>query len=176
MIKGLRNPFSRLRGDRQGIASIEFALVAPLVLALLFSTIEAGWIMTQSMMLDTAVNRASRKIQIGGATTTYAQFKKAVCDGAVVLLDCEKNLTLELTPIDKSTDFPANNAPCVDRKLDATPVTAFNVGNGSQIIFGRACFVVDPLTPGLGFALSMPKESAGGMRLAARFAFVNEPL
>ena len=24
---------------------------------------------------------------------------------------------------------------------------AFNVGNGSQIIFGRACFVVDPLTP-----------------------------
>ena len=167
---------ARFRRNRDGVAAIEFAMVAPLVFALLFSTIEAGWIMTQSMMLDTAVNRASRKIQIGGTATTYEQFRKAVCDGAVVLVNCEKNLTLELTPIDKSADFPTTTAPCYDRKLDATPITAYNVGNGSQIIYGRACVVVDPLTPGLGFALSMPRDASGGMRLTARFAFVNEPL
>lgn len=164
-----------LPGQRSGAAAIEFALLAPLVLVLIFSTLEAGWIMTQSMMLDTAVNRASRTLQIGGTSMTYVQFKAAVCSEAVVLKNCAKRISIELTPIDKAADIPTAATPCVDRVLNIDPVTTFKVGKGSQIVYGRACFVVDPLTPGLGLGLSLPKDKSGGLRLTARFAFVNEP-
>jgi len=54
-------------------------------------------------------------------------------------------------------------------------VTTYTGGQRSQIVFARACYVVDPLVPGLGYGLALPKDSTGGVRLTSRFAFVNEP-
>ncbi|SJZ65603.1 TadE/TadG family type IV pilus assembly protein [Consotaella salsifontis] len=59
---------SRIKGvgrDRGGAAALEFALVAPIFFALVFSIFEAGWLMTQSMMLDQAVEGTVRLLRLG---------------------------------------------------------------------------------------------------------------
>ncbi|MBW9086445.1 pilus assembly protein [Rhizobium wenxiniae] len=171
MISSLRHH----RMDQSGSAAVEFALLAPLVLALLFSVLEAGWIMTQSIMLDRGLSRASRAVQIGSTSMTYTQYKQKVCAESFILANCEKALRLELTPIDTASDFPATDTPCVDRSVAIDPVTTYQSGKASQLVFARACFVVDPMTPGIGYGLSVPKDNTGAMRLTSSFAFVNEP-
>lgn len=171
MIRQLR----RFGRDRNGTAAIEFAILAPIVFSLIFSTFEAGWIMTQSIMLDRAVSRGSRALQVSGSNFTYADFKQKVCDEAIILRDCVKSIRIEFTPITKAADFPTSSTSCVDRSVNIDPVTTYTGGQRSQIVFARACYVVDPMVPGLGFGLAFPKDSTGGIRLTSRFAFVNEP-
>jgi Flp pilus assembly protein TadG len=161
--------------DRSGSAAVEFALLVPLVMSLLFSVLEAGWIMTQSIMLDRGLSRASRAVQIGTTSMNYTQYKQKVCAEAFILADCEKSLRLELTPIDTAADFPTTDTPCVDRSVNIDPVTTYQSGKTSQLVFARACFVVDPMVPGIGYGLSVPKDNTGAMRLTSSFAFVNEP-
>ncbi|GGF86676.1 MULTISPECIES: TadE/TadG family type IV pilus assembly protein [Rhizobium] len=162
--------------DQSGSAAVEFALLVPLVLALLFSVLEAGWIMTQSIMLDRGLSRASRAVQIGTTSMSYTQYKQKVCAEAFILANCEKALRLELTPIDTAADFPTSDTPCVDRSVAIDPVTTYHAGQTSQLVFARACFVVDPMIPGIGYGLSVPKDNTGAMRLTSSFAFVNEPI
>jgi Flp pilus assembly protein TadG len=161
--------------NKRGTAAIEFAILAPIVFAVIFSIFEAGWIMTQSIMLDRAVSRSARALQINGSKMTYADFKTSVCKDAMVLSDCAKSIRIEFTPVAKAADFPSSGTPCIDRSVAIDPVTTYNAGQPSQIIFTRACYVVDPLVPGLGFGLSFPKDSTGAIRLTSSFAFVNEP-
>lgn len=52
-------------GDKAGAAAIEFALIAPMLLALIFSTLEAGWTMVQTIMLDRALDMTVRELRIG---------------------------------------------------------------------------------------------------------------
>jgi Flp pilus assembly protein TadG len=47
----------RLVRDTRGATAVEFALVLPLFLAMVFSIFEAGWLMTQTIMQDGALER-----------------------------------------------------------------------------------------------------------------------
>ncbi len=53
----------RFGADRTGAAALEFAIVAPLLLALAFSTFEAGWMMTKTILLDRALDIAVRAVR-----------------------------------------------------------------------------------------------------------------
>ena len=55
------------------------------------------------------------------------------------------------------------------------PVVTFNPGSRSEIMFMRACVVIDPLMPGMGLGLHLPKDTSGGFALVSYSAFVNEP-
>jgi len=179
MISGgfnLRLWLKRCVQNRDGATAIEFAIVGPLFLSLLFAAIEMGWVMTQSMMLESAVNRTARSMQVNPGAFSAIDFKKAVCSRAVVLADCEGSLNVELSPVSVKADIPTDATPCVDRAAKAVPVAKFIPGKGNEIVFGRACVVVDVLTPGIGLALALPLDASGGLRLTARFAFVTEAI
>lgn len=164
----------RLASDKRGVAAIEFALLAPLLFSVVFSIMEAGWIMSQSIMLDRGVSKGIRNIQLGHQIS-YQDLKTNICQEAFILLDCDNAIRLEFTPITTIADFPTTSTSCVDRRVMIDPVTTYAQGARSQIMFARACFVVDPIVPGIGFALSFPKDETGGIRLTSSFAFVNEP-
>lgn len=166
--------FKRLSSNREGASAVEFALVAPLALVLIFAILEGGWIMTQSIMFDRALAKTLRQIQLQNAVLSYDEIKERVCEEATILPDCTKAIRVELTPIERSTDFPSQEANCVDRSVKVDPVTSYDAGKPSQIVFARACFIVDPIMPGLGLGLSLPKDQTGGIRLTSSFAFVNE--
>lgn len=158
---------------------MEFALVAPMLFALIFSTIEAGWTMVQTIMLDRALDITVRSLRIGTLPNpTQASVRTAVCGHAMVLANCNQTLALEfivIPPMATASSYPSDSARCVDRGSAINPVLRFDPGARTQTVFVRACFVVDPLTPGLGLGLTLPKDSTGAYRIIAKSAFVNEP-
>lgn len=171
----LRRSFRRVRSDEDGSAAVEFVIVAPVYFALMFSMFEAGWLMTQSMMLERGLDITVRDLRLGLQTdTSHDNFKDIICDNAKILKNCEDNMLLELVPIDDSSDVPTTTV-CVDRDSEVEPVVTFNPGARSQIMFMRACVVIDPLMPGMGLGLHLPKDESGGFALVAYSAFVNEP-
>ncbi len=167
----------RLVADRAGAAAIEFALVVPMLLMIILSTLEAGWYMVQTIMLDRAVDRVVRELRVGTfSSPTQATMRQRICGEAMVLAECERNLALELVVISpQGTGYPADNARCVNRASPVAPVLRFAQGGRSQIMFVRACFVVSPFTPGLGLGLAMSTDETGAMRIIAKSAFMNEP-
>lgn len=166
----------RIFGDRSGAAAIEFALVAPLFFAIVFSTIEAGWLMTKAIMLDRAVERTVRQLRLGTLPDiSYDGVKRAICREAMIFSDCQNSLLVELIPIKTAGDLPANNATCVDRSGTIHPTIRFDPGARAEEVFVRACIVVDPLTPFLGLGLALPKDASGGTSIVSSSAFMNEP-
>ncbi len=57
----------------------KIAVVAPLLLALVFSTLEAGWMMTKGILLDRALDTAVRSVRTGQTPDDAQQMKTAVC-------------------------------------------------------------------------------------------------
>ncbi|RYE94669.1 MAG: pilus assembly protein [Oxalobacteraceae bacterium] len=167
----------RLRRDTRGAAAVEFAMVVPLLLALIFSTIEAGWVMLQSIMLDRALDMTVRELRIGSfSNPTQAEMRRRVCERAMVLTGCEASLALELIPITNGqASYPTDDVRCINRSSSIAPVLRFNGGARAEIVFIRACFVVSPLTPGLGLALALSRDESGTIRLVSKSAFINEP-
>lgn len=172
----MRTTFIRGAKDRTGATAVEFAMVAPLFFAIVFSTFEAGWMIVEATMLDRAVDIAVRDIRVGAAAApkTQNQIKAAVCTQAYLIRDCSSSIVIEMTDVTAGA-FPAKNTPCVDRGSNVAPVVNFTPGQRGAIMYVRACLTSDPVTPLLGLALAMPKDGRGGYFLSSSSAFVNEP-
>lgn len=168
--------FRRFWLDRTGAAALEFAMVAPLFFALVFSTLEMGWTMTKFMLLERSLDNTIRELRIGrSAGFTHDYVKNLICDKSVILSDCRTNLLVELIPMPLGTAFPSDNAKCVDRGAASQPVIKFDPGKRSEMVFVRSCYVTDPLTPGLGFGLDLNWNRDNGYFIITQSAFLNEP-
>jgi Flp pilus assembly pilin Flp len=166
----------RFGRSQRGVSAVEFALVAPMLFAVIFGSIESGWTMMQTIMLDRALDTTVRSLRIGQMVNpTQASVRAAICAEAMILADCTTALALEFIPIVNAASYPTDTERCVDRSGAINPVLRFDPGARSQTVFVRACFVVDPLTPGLGLGLALPKDETGGYRIIAKSGFVNEP-
>jgi Flp pilus assembly protein TadG len=176
---GLRHiirSWRRFARNDQGTSTVEFVLVAPVLLSIFFWVFETGFIMTQQMMLERALDLTVREMRLSNDTTFTQEFiTDAVCQKAKVFKNCAGVLQLELTPITTAADIPVTATTCVNRANTVKPVTNFNTGARGEIVYMRACIVVDPLLAkgamGIGFTL----DSTGGLRLVAETAFLNEP-
>jgi hypothetical protein len=100
--------------------------------------------------------------------------KTAICDGMMLVSDCPNAITVEMTLIRSAADIPKDTMACVDRGQTIQPIVNFIAGQSGSIMYVRACLVSDPLTPGLGFALQLPKDSKGGYSLRSSSAYMTE--
>lgn len=167
----------RLLQNSAGSAALEFALVAPMLLALLLGTIETGWIMTQNIMLERALDMTIREVRIGSfQNPTLERVRDTVCDRASVLADCQASLALEFLPITTQADYPTDATRCMTRGEEPQPVLRFSTGKSEQLVFVRACFIVKPITPMLDLLLALPADEQGEHRLIAKSGFMNEPV
>jgi hypothetical protein len=167
---------ARFLRRQDGAATVEFAIIFPVVFGLVTAFFEAGVLMTRSMMLERGLDLAVRELRIGtAANLTHAELKALVCDRALVLPDCVAHMAIELIPVVSSADLPDRNAVCVDRTTNIDPTVRYDPGARSEVVFVRACMVVDPFIPGMGLALNLPLDPSGGFTLIAYSAFVNEP-
>lgn len=64
----LRRLFARLAGDRRGIAAVEFAILAPVMLTLMMGLMELGYQAYVQAAVTGAVQKAGRDSAIQGAT------------------------------------------------------------------------------------------------------------
>jgi len=165
--------------DDEANATVEFVLIAPMLFWLVFSVFEAGWLMTRQMMLERGLDLMVRDLRIGvyGPNPSHSTLKSNVCRYAKVFKDCENSVHLELAVLDRNSLGLANTSEigCVDRSGAVSPVLKLNPGARSDIMFVRACMVVDPLLPGTGLGAQLTKDPTGGFAMVAYGAFVNEP-
>jgi Flp pilus assembly protein TadG len=168
---------ARFSKDPSGASAVEFALVVPIFLALVFSTLEGGWLMTRSMLLGRALDQTIRLIRIGDpdAPTSHTAMKKALCKRTLIVRNCETTVLIEMKEIRTAADMPTHAAVCVDRGARVQPVTSFSTGSRGSIMYVRACIVSDPIVPLMGLALQFEKDGKGGYHQTAVSAFVNEP-
>lgn len=172
----LRNAAVALWRDTSGTATLEFVILVPALVYVIFSIAELGVVMARSTMLDRGMSVAVRDLRLGLTPgITHDDIKDKICEAAFLLTDCRDNLLLELVPIPDITSFPSSTVTCVDRTSEIEPMTTFDPGARSEIMLIRACLVVDPLFPGVGLGAALPKDASGGYALLSRSAFMNEP-
>ena len=174
----LHRPFRRFWRHDHGSATVEFVIVVPLVLALLFSAVDFGAVMLRQVFLDRSVDIAVRQVRLGNvAGAGFEAFKQTICDGTILIPNCTGSIAVEMRPIDTASfaglDTPAQ---CINRAEDLEPVLAFNPGTGNQeLMLIRVCIVADPFIELTGLVLGMPTDASGAYSIVSHAAFANEP-
>lgn len=164
------------RDDERATSTIEFVILAPFIMMIVFSILESGWLMTQKTMLDRGLNMSIRDLRVGlVANPTHDTIVTSVCNYAGILRDCEAALHLEMVGL--ANPISSGNATCVDRVTNVEPVINWVQGSRQvpEIMVLRACFVVDPLIPGSAIGALLPKDPSGAYNMVTYAAFANEP-
>src|SRR5882672_2655916 len=170
------------RRGKSGSAMVEFALIGPVFLLMLFAIFETGMAFFGQMILENAVKVTGRTIRTGQAqilAKTQAQFRQDVCDQVKVLLSCaDDRLYVDVRAFGSfgAADFP----PPVDANGNLIPnLNNFNPGGSSQapggnsIVLVRIYYTWKLITPLFSQYFS---NMAGQTRLiSASMAFKNEP-
>lgn len=161
-----------------GTATIEFAIMVPLVLMMLFSSIDYGAVMLRQVFLDRAVDIASREVRLGNLTGGFTAYRDLICNNTILLGDCAQTIAIEMRPVNTSTWAGLNEgARCVNRADNINPLLEFNPGAGAQeLMLVRVCVAAEPFIRLTGIVLGMQELPTGGYALVSRSAWVNEPL
>jgi Flp pilus assembly protein TadG len=174
---GLGRRFRRARG---GAAAVEFALIAPLFLALIFSILEAGYFFFVTSAVDQACARAARLIRTGQAQSESTPISKEaffdeICEVVRHLGDCDTRLTVDVARFADFAELAADTSAPVCRDADDTAVDAIPYAAGQQreIVRVRICFLHKTISPGLGLNLAQAPD--GSRKLFSVAIFRNEP-
>jgi Flp pilus assembly protein TadG len=165
----------RFAGEQDGVAAVEFALVAAPFFALMFAIMETALVFFASQTLETAVADSARLIMTGQAQSssyTQAQFKSAVCAKISGLFDCVNGMQIDVKTY---TSFGSvDNSPPIDAQGNLkTSTFGYVPGGPGDIVVVRLMYQWPVYASLLGFNLS---NMAGNKRLImATAAFRNEP-
>jgi len=175
-----RAKFFRIRTVRRftkgddGVAAVEFGIVAAPFLALMFAIMETSLVFFASQTLETAVADSARLIMTGQAQSqnfTAAQFKTAVCDKVKGLFDCASGLQIDVKTY--SAFGSVDNSKPVDANGNLKTNFGYSPGGPGEIVVVRLMYQFPVYASVLGFNLS---DMSGSKRLVmATAAFRNEP-
>ncbi len=93
----MRRRLRAFRRDQDGVAAVEFALVAVPFLALLFAILETAVVFLATQLLETAVANAARTVYTGHFQNANTQgdlaktFKKELCSHVTTLFECHES-------------------------------------------------------------------------------------
>ncbi|MEQ9259087.1 MAG: pilus assembly protein, partial [Roseovarius sp.] len=153
----------RFLRDEGGNASVEFVIVFPVYLSMMLMSIELGFITLRHSLLERGLDIAVREIRLGtGTAPQHDQIKAMICENAIMILDCENSLRLEM----RSADIRAFNsldttADCTDSAEPTKPVRQFTPGQENQLMLLRACLRFDPLFPDDALGSALSKNASG---------------
>src|SRR4051812_13261344 len=125
----------RFAKGEEGVAAVEFGIVAAPFLALLFAIMETALTFFAGQTLETALADSSRLIMTGQAQSqslTQATFKDAVCARIHGLFDCSK----VYVDVRTLASFDVAVPPPLDADGNFVPML-YNPGDPSQIVVVR---------------------------------------
>jgi Flp pilus assembly protein TadG len=161
------------RGE-DGIAAVEFGIVAAPFLALMFAIMETAIVFFASQTLETAVADSARLIMTGQAQSssfTEAQFKSAVCGKILGLFDCANGIKIDVKTYSNFSSI--STAKPIDANGNLLTNFGYSPGAPGDIVVVRLMYEWPMYVSLLGFSLN---DMAGNKRLIiATAAFRNEP-
>ena len=156
----------RLRHDRRGTTALEFAIIGPLFLLLIFAILENALILWSQAVLDNATRDAARLTLTGQSQSGGTSFPTALCQGISALMTC----TSLQYRIQTGSSFGSMSSTVNTSKFSSYPTAISGGGPGSyvlvQVIYNRH-FII----PWVGQLMS----SNGVTQILATAAFENEP-
>ena len=163
----------RFRREDDGVAAVEFALVAGPFLFLLFAIIEMAMVFFAGQVLETATSSASRLIMTGQAQTQnfdQTAFKNEICKKTNALMNCA-GIAVDVRTY-TSFGGASTSKPVSSGTVNYSGMT-YSQGAGGDIVVVRAVYEWPVLMPTFGLTIG---DLANGKRLLmATAAFRNEP-
>jgi Flp pilus assembly protein TadG len=164
----------RLVRQQDGVAAVEFALVAAPFLALTFAIMETAVVFFSGQALETAVADSARLIMTGQAQTQgfdQAAFKNAVCAKIFGLFDCQNGVYVDVKTY---TNFSnVSNTNPLDANGNFVNNFSYSPGGPGDIVVVRLFYQWPVYVSLIGFNL---QNMSGGKRLlVATASFRNEP-
>lgn len=167
------------RGFRQedGTASVEFAMSVPILLTIFMASFESGLLMTRSVMLEQAVDKTMRELRLGHYVAPDADLlKEEICKRTVIFNDCQNNILIELTQVNKTTwDLPTTSTNCINKDKEFQVPDTLMDQTEHEMMLMRVCVRQELIFPTSGLGLKLATDSQGGYGLIAMSAFVVEP-
>jgi len=162
MLFMLRN----LLHKKDGTTAIEFSLLAIPYMMLTMAIIEMSIMFASASLLEGATGQAARMVrtgQIQQASPDPAQqeqmFRDALCDFAVVLVDCNQ-VQLEVVRLTSFSDF-GSMQPQIDENGEMIS-SGFNAGGVNDVMLIRTAYRYNLMTP---FISTLLGESGNNSRL-----------
>ena len=160
--------------QQDGMAAVEFALVAVPFLALLFAIFQTALFLFADQTLEAAVADSARLIQTGQAQTkgfSQDDFKNAVCGRLNKMFDCASGFSVDVRTYPTFAAI-VTGAPIKDGKLDTTKL-AYNTATPGEIVVVSVYYQWALISPLLGVTLA--DLSNGNRLMVARSVFRVEP-
>ncbi|GHA42004.1 hypothetical protein GCM10008927_03070 [Amylibacter ulvae] len=179
----LRNNLKRFWQKEEGTSTLEFIFIFPLFFFMFALAIEGGWFTAQKVFLERAVDISVRNLRLGKIRGTaekdaYDVLKDEICEHAGIVNDCANSMKLEMYQLSPDESFTLGTRDCVERKPedpDAVPTRTFTMGNFGDVMFVRACIVVDPLFSVTPITPAFELDNSGGFFLSTYTAYAVEP-
>jgi Flp pilus assembly protein TadG len=171
----VRAPWRRFARAQDGVAAVEFGLVAAPFLALLFAIMETAFVFFASQSLEAAVAQAGRLIMTGQADAAgynQATFKTAVCASMPSMFNCDQRLFISVKNYTKFAD--AGTTPPYDNKgqLDTSKMV-YQPGSPGEVIV-VSFYYQWPIYVSM-FSNNLSNQDGSNRLLVATSAFRNEP-
>lgn len=164
--------------DETGAVTIPSIFWLPVFFMILLASVEMMVINTRQVLLDRAVDIATRDLRLGAMTLpTHDTLKTRICDVIAFVSDCRANLAVEVFPIDTTTWTMTNPDAqrCTDSSASEPLVPTIEAGGSNQLVLLRVCLKLRPMTGFDPLAMALSLDSDGRFALFAATAFVNEP-
>ena len=106
-------PFRRFLRQEEGNATVEFAILVPLLFAIFVATLEGGLMMSRWAGIDRAADMVIRNLRLGQYENPTAELlRQEVCDEVFLVENCYENTAVDIREIDRAT--------CVERLATRT--------------------------------------------------------
>ncbi|MCF6317224.1 MAG: pilus assembly protein [Marinosulfonomonas sp.] len=166
-----------LRKREDGNATIEFAIMFPIMMTMFLSSVEIGILTIRQVMLERSVDMTIRDLRLGHfINPTQDALRTLICQRAGVIPSCMDSLLIELRPVSTTTWTPlSTDTTCKNRDEDINPVVTLDPGTVHEMVLVRVCAVFEPIFPTTSLGISLKRDALGGYALVTSSAFVNEP-
>ncbi|MBF0168561.1 MAG: pilus assembly protein [Alphaproteobacteria bacterium] len=165
----------------RGSLGVEFAILAPFFLLLLFAIIESGLLLLNSVVLEGAAQEAGRQVRTGSvqnAGSPEVEFKRLLCENLYGIMPCT-----ELTYIVSSfPDFATANIPDMYDANGNQIASSYQATSPGDIVVVRVARPWNFITPIEGLLSLIAAQSHSGsyigwdiFRLQTTVVFRNEP-
>ena len=174
---------TRFGRAREGAAAVEFAMIVGPFLFMIFAVLELALVSLVSSSLDTAAERASRRIRTGevqDAGEGQTAFKTRICESMSWLAaNCDAALRVDVRMFQQfpDTNIPGPIVPCPDDPakscISADADMLFDTGGPTDVIVVRVYYQWPLLTPFLANALARLDGNVAVIQTTQTFR--NEP-
>lgn len=179
-----RSRFARsgwLRND-EGVAAIEFAIVALPFFLFVFGIVGVGLYFLASTSLEYGVQSAARKVRTGEADKgdmTVGEFKELVCDAAGAYIDCSKVAVLvqhaaTWSGVSPESCTDSNGAMVGSTGESGEPIAKY-VGGAGEVVLVTLCYHWELANSFKFMKLGSGPDGSGPAIIQASTAFKTEP-